>query len=422
MSIRVAPPPLGARDALSGLDPALPRIRESFDLPAVGRRFERAWRRPVTRCTLLGARYEPGVRCVTTYELGAGDVHGRPAPTIGVIELTPAGRSHRRYDEDPGLPGLAAAVDPAVIGPRLASCCSLAIEDCTIVPVRYRPGERAVLRYLLTTSAGQVVLYGKVLAEGARVLSGALAGLHEAERNHPGAPSVLPPIAVLEDLGMVIQPEVAGDSVHALAFTSALTPAERVALFRRMGRAVAALHDGRGPLAPTRKPVDDVRELRAYLPSASRADPSLATRLASAVERAGLASLEAPDQALVPSHGALRTDQVHVSAERVTLMDLDGYCWSQRARDIGNLLAYLRWKAIRQPAHRALVTEGRRAFRAAYRRAGDMPGDDLFRTAEAMSLLKIAGRRFRNLSVAEWPSVPRLVDAALELLPKGGRG
>jgi len=50
-----------------------------------------------------------------------------------------------------------------------------------------------------------------------------------------------------------------------------------------------------------------------------------------------------------------------------------------------------------------------------------MPADDLVRTAEAISLLKIAGRRFRNLSVREWPKVPALVDAALELLPNGGR-
>ena len=68
------------------------------------------------------------------------------------------------------------------------------------------------------------------------------------------------------------------------------------------------------------------------------------------------------------------------------------------------------------------MAEGRRAFRAAYRRTGDMPADDLIRTAEAISLLKIAGRRFRNLSVREWPRVPGLVDAALELLPNGGTG
>ena len=421
MTIRLAPSPPVVGDALSRLDPALPRIAESFDLPAVRRLFERTWRRPITRCTMLSARYEPGALCVTTYELEAGNFNGSRARTIGVLELTPGGRSHRRYDEDPGLPGLAAAADPAVVATRLTSCSASPIERCTVTPVRYRPGERAVLRYRLTTSAGQVVLYGKVLAEGAGALTAVLTGLHETGRADPKAPSVLAPIAWLHDLGAVVQAEVAGDSLHALAFTSPLASAARVALLRRVGRAIAALHDGGGPPAPTRTAADDVRELRAYLPAASRADPSLATRLTEAVERAGLAALDA-DPAPVPSHGSLRTDQVYVSAERVTLIDLDGYCWSQRARDIGNLLAYLRWRAIRQPEHRALVAEGRRAFRAAYRRTGDMPADDLIRTAEAISLLKIAGRRFRNLSVREWPRVPGLVDAALELLPNGGSG
>jgi hypothetical protein len=421
MTIGLAPPPPGARDALSGLDPALPLIAESFDLPAVGRLFERAWLRPITRCTLLSARYDPGVRCVTTYELEVGDVRGSRVRTIGVVEVTPAGRSHRRYDEDPRLPGLVEAVDPAGVATRLASLCAAPVEGCTVAPVRYRPGERAVVRYELTTSAGHVVLYGKVLAEGARALGATLAGLHEAERADLGAPSVRPPLAVLDDLGLVVQAEVEGDSLHARAFNSALPSAERVALLRRAGTAVAALHDGRGPSAPTRTSADDVCDLRAYVPAASLANPSLATRLAAAVERAALAS-DGRDPAFVPSHGSLRTDQVFVSARRVTLIDLDGYCWSQPARDIGNLLGYLRWKAIRQPAHRALVAEGRRAFRAAYRRAGDMPADDLIRVAEAISLLKIAGRRYRNLSVREWPSVPRLVDAALELLPTEGRG
>ena len=421
MTVRVAPSRPGAGNVLTSLDPALPPIAESFDLGAVRRLFERTWLRPIICCTLLSARYEPGARCVTTYALEAGNGDGTRARTIGVVELTPAGRSHRRYDEDPLLPGLAAATDAAVVASRLGSCCAAALEACTVTPVRYRPGARAVLRYGLTTSAGPVLLYGKVLAEGARALGAALTGLHEVEKADPGAPSVLPPVARLDDLGLVVQAEVAGEPLHALAFSTALPSAERVALLRRAGRAIAALHGGSGPSAPSRTPADDLRELCAYLPAVTRADPSLANRLTRAVERARLASSDV-DRAVVPSHGSLRTDQLYVSAKRVTLIDLDGYCWSQRARDIGNLLAYLRWKAIRQPEHRALVAEGRRAFRAAYRRTGDMPADDLVRTAEAISLLKIAGRRFRNLSVREWPRVPALVDAALDLLATGGSG
>jgi hypothetical protein len=123
--------------------------------------------------------------------------------------------------------------------------------------------------------------------------------------------------------------------------------------------------------------------------------------------------------ALVSSHGALRTDQLHVSGQRVVLLDLDGYCRSPRGRDLGNFFAYLRWKAIRQPRLRTGIAEGRAAFRAGYALSGHAPDEGAVRIAEAISLLKIAGRRFRNLSVNEWPQVPRLVDGALELL--GGR-
>src|SRR5207248_2187092 len=83
-----------------------------------------SWLRPIICCTLLSARYEPGARCVTTYALEAGNGDGTRARTIGVVELTPAGRSHRRFDEDPLLPGLAAATDAAVVASRLGSCCA----------------------------------------------------------------------------------------------------------------------------------------------------------------------------------------------------------------------------------------------------------------------------------------------------------
>jgi len=38
---------------------------------------------------------------------------------------------------------------------------------------------------------------------------------------------------------------------------------------------------------------------------------------------------------------------------------------------------------------------------------------------QAASLLKIGGRRYRNLDVREWAQVPALMEAALELLEEG---
>jgi hypothetical protein len=400
-------------DAVRALDPVLPDIGASFDLSTVARRFARHWRTTVTGCTLLGARYDPGVRCVTTYAVETTE-RLRSTRTVGVVEVTCAGPSYRRFDEDPALPGLAAATDPVLMRDRLADHGRMAIERCAVTVVRYRPGRRAVVRYQLATAGGRVVRYGKLLGQ-ARPLAATLSALDAGTWGKPTMPSIPAPVAVFDDLDLVVLPAAAGESLHR-AITPSCRAAERVARFRRAGRAIAALHDGSGPSATGRPLTDDARQLLGDESAVRRAAPVLAAQLTDATDQAARAARDLSAAELVASHGALRTDQLHVSGSRVTLLDLDGYCRSPRARDVGNLFAYLRWKAIRQPRLCTVVAEARAAFRAGYGQSGHPPDEDAVRVAEAISLLKIAGRRFRNLSVEEWPQVPRLFDDALELL------
>jgi aminoglycoside phosphotransferase (APT) family kinase protein len=99
---------------------------------------------------------------------------------------------------------------------------------------------------------------------------------------------------------------------------------------------------------------------------------------------------------------------------RWLFLDLDGFGWSDPARDVGNLLAYLRWKALREPRHTRVVAEGRHAFLTGYTARRGALSERHLAAYEAVSMLRIAGRRYRNLAMTEWPLVPRLVDAALE--------
>lgn len=417
MSVELAP---GAvTDVLAGLDPALPGLGESYDMGRVSRAFAEAWDDEVSGCRLLGCRYEPGRRCVTSHALAVGPVGARRL-TIGVLEVTPRGRSVRRFDEDEALPGLRLAIDTRLAAERLASCCTGTVQRCTVEPVRYRPGERAVLRYRLTTARGPEVLFGKVLVRGAVTAARTLASLHETSRFAVAAPTVAPPVAVFDELGLVVQAALIGDPLHRLLFDRARSVAERLSALHRTGRAVAALHDGPAVGAPFATAAADALDLESYVPVVGSVDPALGDRFAEAVVRAATVSRGLAVDAAVPSHGALRTDQVMVCAGRPALVDLDGFCLSHRGRDLGNLLAYLRWKAIRQPRHGAVVAEGRSAFLAGYRAGGGAPADRPLRLFEALSLLKIAGRRFRSLNVLEWPSVPDLIDAAIALLSSGG--
>jgi Ser/Thr protein kinase RdoA (MazF antagonist) len=111
-----------------------------------------------------------------------------------------------------------------------------------------------------------------------------------------------------------------------------------------------------------------------------------------------------------------------IEAGRLVMIDLDSFCWAAPARDIGNFLAYLRWKAIRRPAQAAFITDAERAFLAGYAAVRPLP-DATWRTLyQAVSLLKIAGRRFRSLTVKEWPLVPDLLTAASATLESGEPG
>ena len=103
------------------------------------------------------------------------------------------------------------------------------------------------------------------------------------------------------------------------------------------------------------------------------------------------------------------------------MIDLDSYCWAEPARDLGNMFAYLRWRAIRKPGLASLVADVRAAFVAGYASDTISPPDERrVRAFEAVSLLKIAGRRYRALSAEEWPLVPSLIEAASGQLDDSG--
>ena len=96
------------------------------------------------------------------------------------------------------------------------------------------------------------------------------------------------------------------------------------------------------------------------------------------------------------------------------LIDLDGACSAPAGRDLANLSAYLWWRSVRRPAEAAtLVGMATAALRGWQTASGAAELDDRHSSAwRSLSLLKIAGRRYRTLAWSEWPLVPRLLDEA----------
>jgi hypothetical protein len=399
-------------------DPQLPDLPFTFDRDAVTRLFEQRWPGPgesptITKIRAQDTKYQPALRCVTTYELLAERPGAPPQRTIGVVEITPSGIAHRLYDDDPRLPWLVPATDPNLMRGRFADLLTgTAIESCAITPVRYKPGARCVFRYDLDTTAGRQVFFGKLLAEGDDQLMATIGALHDASESMREMPRIPRPLTHWPELHMLLQPEVAGGAeLNDLAFDRAQDAALRERWLREAGARLAGLHATRVD-GPPRTLEDDLAELREYVAPMALPNPALARRYQDAVAR--LATWSGSAAPPVASHGAFRTDQFMIEDDGLTMIDLDGFCWAEAARDVGNFLAYLRWKAIRRPDDAAFIERAGRVFLEGYQAANPALDERRLALYQAASLLKIAGRRFRSLTVKEWPLVPRLIDAAEE--------
>jgi hypothetical protein len=160
---------------------------------------------------------------------------------------------------------------------------------------------------------------------------------------------------------------------------------------------------------------DDLDELREYIAPIAAVDPTLADRYAVAIERLAEAGANG-EPAPAASHGAFRTDQFMIENGELVMIDLDGFCWANPARDLGNFMAYLRWKAIRKPHDAAFIERVGQLFLNGYRAAGGAIDGSWLARYTADSLLKVAGRRYRSLTTKEWHLVPLLIDAAEEIL------
>ena len=410
-------------------DPQLPDLRLAFDRGMVIQQFEQHWPptapapHKILSCRLRDTKYQPATRCLATYDLALELEDGSMRQTIGVVEVNPAGLAHRLYNDDPKLPWLIPAADPAGMCNRFATLLetigNTTPTACTVTPVRYRAGTRCVFRYDLASATGESVFFGKLIGQGADQFIATVTALHRASLDLPDMPRILPPLAYWPDIHMLVQPEVTGRAeLNDLAFDPATDSVARERWLRDAGRRLAGLHRVADVEGPPRTLDDDLSELEEYIAPMSMVDAQLAERYASAIATIRALTREQTEPALVASHGAFRTDQFMIEDDRLVMIDLDGFCWANPARDLGNYMAYLRWKTIRQPARAALIEQAGQLLLAGYQALRQLPDPLWLAIYEADSMLKIAGRRFRSLTTKEWHLVPALIDGANQALER----
>ena len=405
-------------------DDQLPDLPIAFDFDEVAGVFERKLfdvNSPQDPATVLSIKklqdlkYRPSQGCVTTYEMIVGKADSTPEPTIGVLEFTPDGVLPRLYTADDRLPWLSSATDMNEMQrlfselPRFDGQVKL----LEIFPVRYKPGLHCVIRYMVETPAGKEMFYGKSFSGNAERLMKALMDLHQSSQENPEMPLISAPVAVWPEMEMILQAAVRdGIEFTHFAYDQRYEASERENWMFKAGRALGVFHNDSTALSETKTVYDDLRDLQEYTLIMAKVEPELATKYEEVIQQINTKVNRFKESKSVASHGAMRTDQFILQGDRLAMIDLDSYCWANPARDLGNFLAYLCWKAIRQPEHAEFVERAGRAFLEGYLSVQNDIDERWLSVYQAASLLKIAGRRFRSLTYLEWPLVIHLIHAA----------
>jgi Ser/Thr protein kinase RdoA (MazF antagonist) len=254
-------------------------------------------------------------------------------------------------------------------------------------------------------------LFAKLFAKRAEEVKSTFFGV--AEHWHPRLKvHVQQPVAYWRDMKMLLsEPVRDARGMNVGLFDEGLPLQDRMRWMHELGAGLAELHDS-GLNAIRRVTLEqEVRALANYGPLMARLAPDLASRFGGIL--ASLSSrTDSEDSDLVPSHGSMRTDQVLIAGDSLVLLDWDAFCMAPPSRDISNLLAYLDWKAIREPHRAAVIEQARASFIEGYGSVRPSPEDDFLAPHRAASMLKIAGRRYQDLWFEEWPLIPELLRRA----------
>ena len=287
---------------------------------------------------------------------------------------------------DPEFPNLACLLD--LDRREVSSALGLGADAVVSVrSVRYRPGQRHVLRFGVSEveRRRRGVWFAKLARPGqAREVFEAASRFARSVDGDPSV-AVVAPVAMVDD--SLVYPSVRGTALSSLSPTDA----RGAHWFVHAGRALAVVHGSAMASGSRLRSLDAelattgraVGHLRPWLPAGTHRIDDLLGRLAVLVARVPVAPIGS-------LHGDCKLDHLHRKASVMHLIDIDNAGHGETALDVGNLLADLRWSARdRSPEE---VEARRRSIIEGYGPAAAQPRVAL---VEAISLLRITARRPR---------------------------
>jgi len=326
---------------------------------------------------------------------------GLSTPFRKLAADAPELRMHVRVSPlDVRFPQLVRICDPEYLRDTIAATCAGGDEVVpagrySITFIRYRPGQRHVLRYDPLEEPERRSIFAKLYftrEDGERVFSLAK-HIREWLAGHGERVTSVRPLGYVADDAMALYSQVLGTPLSECL----QSPGKSLGnLLKGAGRALYALHQvpqylaGPLDLHDFAAEVSEIARTSEHVPALL---PRVGLTLTAVLERAQELYELLPQEPPAFAHGDFKAEHVWVSDGEPTLIDFDSCHLGDLALDVGKFLADLRsWSAVYSQDE---LRQSQEQFLAGY--GPGAPADRLVRARlyEAIELVKMAVRRVR---------------------------
>ncbi len=406
-------------------------------------------------CRLHRAKYKPGRHLTAYYEVTAHDNAGDHARQIEV-SWTPSGTADPRgpvdellamQDEaarrglaapfrqltadapewgmrvqvaplDVEYPQLVRTADPGYVREMLGAALDgrASAAGYAVTAIRYRPGQRHMLRYDPAEGAGRAEGEGTFFAKiynsdkGARIFDTA-SRVADRLAAHGAGMATLRPLAYLAADGLVLYPHLSGTPLSQLLRAPGPETAQHL---RQAGAALQALHHTPTDLVEL-QPHSFAREVKGTLSAGEHIHsllPETGALLTAVVERARALYGQLPQEQHGLAYGDFKSDHLWITPGGLTLIDFDTAYLADQAIDVGKFLADLHWW------YDGYGLDGVEQAQAQFLE-GYLPAPERLlraRLYEVLVLVKTTARRVRLFDQDWAPRTQRLIARADKLL------
>ncbi len=256
---------------------------------------------------------------------------------------------------DKKIPYLDRALNPSVMEPLLRRVQPCLTESSTPLEVqstrliRHKRGRRCVIEYTLTIDGERTVILGKIKAKNLQRTGYCIQDSLWLSGFGPHSPDGLcvpQPVGMVPEFNMILQRKVAPST--PIEFLLEDETGQHVA--ERIADSLYKMHRTSVPPAQHRLRTieDEVEQLLGWFRDCAVDVPALAPRLArlrdAIIRESG--RIDSPTPSFI--HRDFYHDQVVAQGDRIYVLDFDLSCYGDPAIDVGNFLAHLTERSLRE--------------------------------------------------------------------------